>query len=341
MNSAKCLVTFLVGLPIVLILACDSRPDTDMSRPSQFGFQKSVPDSLIDEGKIAYVEYCAGCHGVNGDGKGEAAVFLNPKPRDFVTANFKFSSTRFGELPTDEDLKRTLRNGLKGSAMPPFGLLSDRTLDSLVAYIKTLSPKWMEREPTAPIPFFGDPYASPERYEEAVRRGEMVYHGFATCWSCHPAYVSGEKVNEYLLALGGTPRETFRDAMDQPEGKLNEEGEMLYPPDFRRDFIRAGMTVRDLYRSISTGITGTAMPTWVDSMKLPGKNPGDPPLVTHDDLWAIAYYVQSLIAERPPLLDEKHAVVRDRPRPIYLHGEPPKPMEPPPTDTGPAVDFDF
>lgn len=330
----------LIALP--MMPACDdsSRPDVDMSKRSHFGFQTSISTSLMEEGKVAYANYCVGCHGVNGDGVGEATLFLNPKPRNFVLANFKFSSTRSGQLPTDDDLRRTLKRGLKGSAMPSFKLLPDRTIDSLIAYIKTFSPKWQEYDAPVPIPLVDDPYRKLTDKSEAIKRGEAVYHGYANCWSCHPAYVDAKKLNEYIVAFGGQSRESFRPDMDQSVGKENVEDEMLYPPDFVRDFVRGGMTADDIYRSVSAGITGTAMPTWVDSIDVPGKNSGDPPLVSRADLWAMSYYVQSLILQRPPLIEDSKIQIRNRPRPIYLHGAPPKKVEQPATSQ-PGQSFDF
>lgn len=319
---------FLTG-PSVLLLAvlagCDTsrEKDPDTSRPSHFGFQTGVASSLVEEGKLTYERYCIGCHGVTGDGNGDAAGYLHPRPRNFVTAQFKFSSTRSGQLPTDEDLRRTLRRGLRGSAMPSFGLLPARQIDGLVAYIKTFSPLWQEREPASAIPLVDDPYRINPDKSEAVQRGEAVYHGFSTCWTCHPAYVPEAQINKFFVQFGSSARDSFRPHLDQPVAKPNEEGQLVYPPDFLRDFVRAGSDIEDLYRSISAGITGTAMPTWVDSIELPPDKPGEKPIVSRADLWAMAYYVQSLIARRPALLEEGRFAVRDRPRPIYLHSPPP------------------
>lgn len=312
--------------PLILLAigGCKSDADSvDTSRPSEFGFQASLKTSLIEEGRVAYAEYCMGCHGANGEGNGEAAPFFQPRPRNFVLADFKFSRTRSGQLPTDEDLARTIKRGLKGSAMPPFDLLPDRTVNALVAYIKTFSPKWAERDPAEPIPVVEDPYRSNPDKTEAIARGEKIYHAYATCWVCHPAYVPPEKINEYRAAIGSPKIETFRDKLNEAVGKANTEGDIIFPPDFLRDFVRSGAGVEDLYRSVSAGITGTAMPTWVDSMHVAGKSPGDPPLVQQSDLWAMAYYIQDLIAHRPPKLQEGKFTIRDRKRPIYLHGAPP------------------
>jgi len=322
---------------------CDARPEADLSRPADFGFQVPVGTTLVEEGRVAYEKYCVGCHGVTGDGVGDAYSFLHPKPRNFQLANFKFSSTRSGQLPTDDDLRRSIRNGLRGSAMPEFRWLPDRTIDSLIAYIKTFSDKWEQRGPGQPIPIVEDPYRRMEDKTPAIERGEMVYHGMAGCWNCHPAYVPPEKISEQLVALGGQPRSTFRDHLDQAVGKANAEGELIYPPDFHRDFVRAGMRAEDLYRSIAAGITGTAMPTWVDSIEIPGIEPDDPPLTTRADLWAMAYYVQHLIAQRPARLTEAQAVVRDRVYEINLDGAsaPATSVEPASTETPPAAEDDW
>lgn len=321
------------------LVACSrSAPDVDTSRPRDEGIRFTSVETLVKEGETAYVRHCVGCHGAAGDGKGEAATFLFPKPRNFTLAHFKFSSTRSGRLPTDADLKRSIRNGLKGSAMPGFSALSERTLDGLVAYIKTFSPKWASQDTAPPIPIHEDPYRSNPDKTEAIRRGEVVYHGYVTCWSCHPAYVSTEKINEYLVACGSESRSGFRPNLDGVEVKPNVEGELVYPTDFRRDFVRSGSQIDDLYRVISAGLTGTAMPTWVDAMHVAAKEPGGPPLVQPSDLWAMAYYVQDLIAQRPPKLKEGAYALRSRPQWISLTGEP-APAPPTEKQDAEAVEF--
>ncbi len=61
-----------------------------------------------------YREHCAQCHGIVGNGAGPTSSFLNPYPRDFRLGKFKFKSTKLGQPPTDEDLRRTLLNGIPG-----------------------------------------------------------------------------------------------------------------------------------------------------------------------------------------------------------------------------------
>lgn len=86
-----------------------------------------------------YREHCVHCHGISGDGNGPTAAFLNPYPRDFRMGLFKFKSSRKGEKPTDEDLRRILNNGIAGTAMPSFALLPEAEVAALVGYVKYLS----------------------------------------------------------------------------------------------------------------------------------------------------------------------------------------------------------
>lgn len=330
---------------IWLVMPCgcggDETPDADTSRASEFGFQTSVYTSQVEEGKRAYTTYCMGCHGEQGDGWGEAARFLHPPPRNFQTANFKFSSTRSGRLPTDDDLRRTITEGLKGSAMPGWDFLPPRTVTALISYIKTFSPKWVERKPAPRIPFVTDPYRKTDDKSEGIRRGEVIYHGYATCWTCHPSYVSKDRINDHLEAMQNPRRDAFRKGLFESEAKPNNEGEVIYPPDFRRDFVRSGADVEDLYRSIAAGITGTAMPTWIDSMEFDSPGEGGGLHIKQADIWAVAYYVQSLILERPAKFVDGVPPIRDRRQEIFPPGERPVRETPDEMDETPVLDEDF
>lgn len=86
-----------------------------------------------------YREHCAHCHGVNGDGAGPTAAFLNPYPRDFRMAKFKFKSTPLGSRPTHDDLRKTIISGIPDTAMPSFRLLAEDEIDALADYVKYLA----------------------------------------------------------------------------------------------------------------------------------------------------------------------------------------------------------
>jgi mono/diheme cytochrome c family protein len=101
-----------------------------------------VPADTLNHGMKLFNRYCASCHGYEGGGDGSAARNLDPKPRDFRAEQFLYMSTGDGALPSDSDLKATIRNGVTSRGMPAWGGMQEADLDALVSYIKTFSPRW-------------------------------------------------------------------------------------------------------------------------------------------------------------------------------------------------------
>src|SRR5262249_46290129 len=93
----------------------------------------------VEAGKSVYLQHCAACHGVNGDGSGAASVWLFPRPRNFSAGLFKVKSTPGMALPTDEDLFTTVTRGMPGSSMPSFTYLTDQERRDAVQYVKSLA----------------------------------------------------------------------------------------------------------------------------------------------------------------------------------------------------------
>ena len=143
-NTAAC----ALGLGLSLV-GCDlDRANSTAIESGQAVRRTSVQ---VETGRRACATYCVGCHGAKGDGNGNAARFLRPRPHDLTIGRFKFSSTRAGLLPTDADLRRTIVLGLKGSAMPGWKMLSAPTVNALIAYVKTFSPRWDQPPPASPL----------------------------------------------------------------------------------------------------------------------------------------------------------------------------------------------
>lgn len=123
-----------------------------------------------------YREHCSHCHGITGDGAGPTASFLDPYPRDFRHGKFKFKKTVTGTPPTREDLKRILVNGVPGTAMPSFRLLSDEELDALVDYVIYLSMRGMtERLLVGSVRELGEDLPRLISLPEARRISEILY----------------------------------------------------------------------------------------------------------------------------------------------------------------------
>ena len=85
-----------------------------------------------------YDRYCVGCHGGDGDGRGPAASLTWGRPADLRKGTFKFR-TSVGEA-SDDDLKRTIRNGVAGTSMPAFAF-SDAQLAEVVAAVRAFGPR--------------------------------------------------------------------------------------------------------------------------------------------------------------------------------------------------------
>src|SRR3984893_9817599 len=105
----------------------------------------------VRQGKLVYQRYCLSCHGDKGNGQGEFAEWISPKPRDYRQGTFKWRSMLAGSLTTDADLERVLINGLYGTSMPSWNALGHRQRVDVIAYIKTFSPRFAAETPQAPI----------------------------------------------------------------------------------------------------------------------------------------------------------------------------------------------
>src|SRR5690606_25082158 len=130
-------------------------------------------------GEQLYLQYCAQCHGENGDGKGVAAPYLKPRPRDFTQGKYKIRSTPTGTLPTDDDLRRVIRMGMPYTGMPGWPQFSDRQLQQIVDHIKAFYPGFEGQDPT-PI----DLPSPPSYSEESAEKGRQVYEDLG-CARCH------------------------------------------------------------------------------------------------------------------------------------------------------------
>lgn len=253
--------------------------------PMVFAGQEVSAD-VLNQGREHYVQNCYACHGMAGDGKGPASHYYRPPPRDLTQGLYKFGGVVDG-LPHDADFVRILQHGLAGTPMLAWDI-PDAELYPIIQYVKSLSRVWREaQELGKPIPLDTDTWQG--REGDAVARGKQIYHGLATCQQCHPAYATKREMYDTAKEFGRTLTE-LRPQPFQPEAKesLYEAGGKkmrILPPDFLFNEVRSGRGVTDLYRIISAGIPGTAMPTWYEA--LPAA-----------DVWAMAYYVQSLIDKR-------------------------------------------
>jgi mono/diheme cytochrome c family protein len=194
--------------------------------------------ATLARGKELYAVNCAHCHGEKGDGAGYGAPFLVPAPRDFVAAQYKFRTTASGQLPTDEDLFRTISRGATGTGMPPWQyLLDDNDRWALVDYVKSFSPRLADspdRKPMAIAP-------APDDHRD-IENGRQVYVKMQ-CAKCH-----GED------GRGAGPSATTL---------LDSKGKYINTRDFTlASSYRTGFAEREIVRTMETGMNGTPMPSY-------------------------------------------------------------------------------
>jgi mono/diheme cytochrome c family protein len=92
-------------------------------------------------GQKTFDTLCWTCHGKTGVGDGPAAP-KEPAPRDFTKGEFKYDADKDGKPGGDGDLALIVKNGAAaygGSPlMTPWGHLSDKEIQDVVAYVRSL-----------------------------------------------------------------------------------------------------------------------------------------------------------------------------------------------------------
>ena len=242
-----------------------------------------TPQPDREAGQAAYQQQCARCHGATGAGDGLDAKRLFPKPRDFTSGMYKFRTTASGTAPTDGDLFQTITNGLPGSGMPDWGHLDEATRWQLVYYLKTLSSAFADNPPQ-PITVG----QNPGRKRVDLAQGKQVYEKLG-CAACHGA--EGR--------ANGTSAPSLVDGWGLPTRPANLTEGWNY---------RGGASPAAIVARVFAGIDGSVMPSYAEA-------------ATPEDVWQLAYYVESLqrqprwaIIVRAPFLADGLPASPDDPR---------------------------
>jgi mono/diheme cytochrome c family protein len=208
-------------------------------------------------GKSIYNAKCSSCHGIDGKGDGNAAALLSPRPRNFTDGKFEFRSTESGSIPTDEDLVRTIKNGLHGTAMPdwePF--IHGDSLKAVLEYVKSFSPRFASEKPK-PVQFGAPVPSSPA----SIAAGKRVFQKLQ-CAACH--------------GVDGRDTNATTDEFSDDWGYEIRAANLTEPWTFR-----GGSTAREIYTRFRTGLDGTPMPSYKGA-------------ATEREMWDLANYVVSM-----------------------------------------------
>lgn len=284
-------------MTILVRLDGDVGAQEEATGAARIGLADWAPEGAAARGQVVYEEWCIGCHGTSGRGDGQAAEWLDPKPRSFQSGRFKFRSTPNGAPPLVSDLVKTINCGLPGSSMPGFPLLPEvdkRDVAEFVLHLMAIGRVnkevryLVEQEGESLDDIRRDQLddlkadalasmardakhvaipAEPPVTQASLELGREIYQ--ENCAACH-----GDDGRGY-----GPSSFTMRDWKDSE----------VLPRDFTEGVFRAGGTPRDIFVRMRTGITGTPMPS-IDR--------------SDEELWALTHFVLSFSEGKTP----KHPV---------------------------------
>ncbi len=246
------------------------------------GFKKEelspLPSAeMIEAGKRVYFTKCVWCHGVDGAGDGPGADRLWPRPRNFNQGTFKIRHTASGELPLfdatkpipgQNDLFETVTHGLPGSAMPSWdGILTEEQRLQVLSFVTTqlvkdrkFDDKATETKTVLQLASIKPVDPSPE----SIEKGKQLIVD-KKCIECHGVDGRGDG-NAFNLK--------------------DDWGFSIQPANWHkcwnfRGSRRDPYNVRNIFRTFSTGVNGTPMPSFADSTSV-------------EERWHIANFVNSL-----------------------------------------------
>jgi len=260
--------------------ACRRAGDAETARPGL------IPASLVPSatlpassdvvalGRKTYEKECLACHGKDGDGEGEAAYLLYPRPRDFTSGEFRLVST-WDNVPTDEDLFRTISRGMPGSAMPSWSHLPERTRWGLVHYVKSFSKRPLTLQASRQPDTDGNDAAGvvsvpkePPYTKEAEARARATFA--ESCAPCHGPTGKG----------------------DGQQKQTDSKGFATRPRDLTLGVYKGSPEPASVYHRIVAGLPGSPMP---QNAYLHG-----------EQAWDLVHFVRSLSS------DEQRAKVEMR-----------------------------
>ncbi|HED07192.1 MAG TPA: c-type cytochrome [Ignavibacteria bacterium] len=245
----------LISVLLFLYITGSAQDNSATAQENKIGLKNinNTNASSKIKGKDIYGKYCVACHGINGNGQGLQAYRLKVKPTDFTSGMFKFKSTSYGTPPTADDIITTLKLGVRTTSMLPQWQLSNQQMKSVAEYVLSFSKQNIKTAKPIQVP------GAPEKSRTILEKGKKLFQ--SNCATCHGTDGKGD----------GVLAKSLKDYKQNPSLPANLT---------LRPLKRANTSSR-LYLVIATGIEGTPMPPFQNSLK-------------PKDIWAIDYYVQSL-----------------------------------------------
>ena len=222
-------------------------------------------DAQRESGKTLYLKYCVQCHGEKGDGDGYATQHLFPRPRDFTTRQVQGSNDSQRSAPDASGPRQhhQARHALHLDAWPGPTCRTRKCRISPTT-LKTFSPDFAVAE-NVPKPM--ELPSGPAATNESIELGKKVYEENG-CLKCHGTLGRGD----------GPSASTLVDDLGHPI----RAADLTQPWTFR-----GGPTREDIFRTMTTGLNGTPMPSFADAL-------------TPEQRWAITDFIASLSGSSEP-----------------------------------------
>jgi mono/diheme cytochrome c family protein len=272
----------------------------------------------LQHGREVYTRQCSGCHGTTGDGKGPAAVYLNPPPRDYRLGRFKFTSTPRGAKPRREDLARIIRHGAKGTSMPTFRWMAQDDLEAVIDYVMLLSsrgevefrlmkiaesqlgeednidPQLIAEQAQLIAQSWADAdmkivrslTPQPQYAQESIDAGARAFVQL-NCYKCHGRDGRGNK---------------------QFDVGKDDWGRIAYAADLTTGMLHGGRRPVDIYRRIYSGINATPMPAFAQ----PDSGKGETEAQRSETIWNLAHFITTVVEGKPLPAEIIDAEIREQ-----------------------------
>ncbi|MFQ5431497.1 MAG: c-type cytochrome [Nitrospinota bacterium] len=233
--------------------------------------QAELTAEQAEKGKVIYENRCIHCHGVKGRGDGPSSKRLRPKPRNFASGMYKFTYTQFGKLPQDSTIFTRVSEGLPGTSMQAWKeILKEEEIWEVVAYIKTFSRKFARDKKRGRVPKPIE-IGTPPQWTDAERaEGKKMF--LDKCEKCHGKEGRGSGPSAF--------------------GLTDDWQDRIWPRNLTKGWLyRGGNRPEDIFRNVSTGITGTPMPAFGENLK-------------PEEIWKIVGFVDSIVERKRPNVKE-------------------------------------
>lgn len=271
-NRVQETLTLLFGTPAKPRVTGSAAIDAEAQT---FGLEPAA----LARGSVLFRRHCQQCHGVHGDGRGPTGLWIQPHPRDFRAGKFKYvTSRRTGSgKPSRDDLRRTLRTGLKGTPMPSFAQIPDDDRETILSYVIHLSIRGqVERQLLLDL--------MEAEGGDLHSRAELLLGKYLAEWNPKSAPAEAER---------GTPQwvaSDFADGKPNPDAvrrgyalftdldgvgclkchidfgrkakyRYDDWGTLVKPMDLTLGVYRGGDTAEDHYHRVRWGIAPSGMPS--------------------------------------------------------------------------------